>query len=242
MAPAPHPGHFDTTRWSLVHAAASDNTQVADRALAELCETYWQPLYKYVRRQGYSDEDAQDLVQSFFLLLIERRDVRRVHPDRGRLRSFLLASVRNFLLNDVVRRNAKKRGGGEVLLSLEFNPVDERDINQLADPETPETIYDRDWALTLLDRVFEQERKDWDAVGEAHKFDRLRPCVMGDLPPGGYQALARELDSTEAAVAMAVYRLKAGFHRRLRDVIADTVLTDDLVNDEIQYLLQVLAT
>jgi RNA polymerase sigma-70 factor (ECF subfamily) len=242
MAQAPHPGHFDTTRWSLVHAAASDNTQVADRALAELCEAYWQPLYKYVRRQGYSNEDAQDLIQSFFLLLIERRDVRRLHPDRGHFRSFLLASVRNFLLNDVVRRHAKKRGGGEVPLSLDFNAADERDINQLADPETPETIYDRDWALTLLDRVFAEERKDWDAVGEGTRFDRLRPCVMGDFPPGGYQALAAELDSTEAAIKMAVYRLKEGFHRRLHDAIADTVLSDALVNEEIQYLLQVLGT
>jgi len=242
MAPAPHPGHFDTTRWSLVHAAASDNTRVADRALAELCETYWQPLYRYVRRQGYSDEDAQDLIQSFFLLLIERRDVRRVHPDRGRLRSFLLASVRHFLLNDVVRRSAKKRGGGEVPLSLEFTAVDERDFNHLADPETPETIYDRDWALTLIDKVFAEERKDWDDIGEGPKFDRLRPCVMGDFPTGGYQALAADLGSTEAAIKMTVYRLKEGFHRRLRDAIADTVLTEDLVNEEIHYLLQILET
>jgi RNA polymerase sigma-70 factor (ECF subfamily) len=242
MAPAPHPGHFDTTRWSLVHAAASDNTEVADRALAELCETYWHPLYKYVRRQGYSAEDAQDLIQSFFLLLIERRDVRRLHPDRGHFRSFLLASVRNFLLNDVVRRHAKKRGGGEVPLSLEFNVVDHRDLKQPADPDTPETIYDRDWALTLLDRVFEQERKDWEAVGEGPRFDRLRACVMGNFPTGGYHTLALELDSTEAAIKMAVYRLKEGFHRRLRDAIADTVLSDDLVNEEIQYLLQVLGT
>ena len=222
-------------------ATGGSHPSAARRALAELCESYWYPLYAHVRRQGYSADEAQDLIQSFFLLLLERDDLQSLRPERGRFRGFLLASLRNFLSNARVHQRALKRGGGQTPLPLEFDSAETRFLREPADTSTPETIFDRQWALTVLAQVFDRIRSEWDARGKRAEFDRLKACLMGDLPQGGYRVVAEELGSTEGATKAAVQRLKRRFDQELRAAIADTV-TDDSVDEELRYLLKALQT
>ena len=230
---------FDTTRWSLVLATGASHPSAARRALAELCEVYWYPLYAHVRRHGYSADEGQDLIQSFFLLLLERDDLQSLRPERGRFRAFLLVSLRNFLSNARVHQRAQKRGGGKTLLPLEFDSGETRFLREPADSSTPETVFDREWALTVLGQVFDRIRAEWDARGKRAEFDRLKACLIGELPLGGYRAVAEQLGSTEGATKAAVQRLKRRFDQELRATIADTV-TDDSVDDELRYLLKAL--
>ena len=230
---------FETTRWSLVLAAGGSHSSAAREALAALCEAYWYPLYGYVRRHGSDADEAADAVQSFILLLLERDDLQGLRPERGRFRAFLLASLRHFLANRRVHDGALKRGGGVPLLPLEFDVAEQRYALEPAADGTPETVFERAWAMAVLDQVFGRIRQEWDARGRGVEFDRLKGCLMGDLPDGGYKSLALALDSTEAAVKMAVQRLKRRFEQELRREIADTV-TDDGVDDELRYLLKAL--
>jgi RNA polymerase sigma-70 factor (ECF subfamily) len=173
-------------------------------------------------------------------MLLERDNFRGLRPDRGRFRAFLLVSLRHFLENRRVHDRALKRGGdGEPALPLEFGTAENRYLLEPADAGTPETVFDRNWALAVLDQVFQRIRNEWEGKGKAIEFDRLKDCLMGELPAGGYRALALELDSTEAATKMAVIRLKRRFQQELRSEIADTV-TDDAVDDELRYLLKAL--
>jgi len=240
MRPRGRHSHFETTRWSLVCAVRAEDPSAAHRALTVLCSTYWYPLYAYVRGQGYDAEDARDLIQSFFVQLLERQDVQGVRQERGLFRSFLLAALRHFLLNDLVHRRALKRGGGHVLVPLEFENAEEKYVHEPVDAHTPETLFDRGWALAVLDQVFQHLRRDWEAEGSGSEFDRLKACLLGDLPPGGYRTIAAEIGSTEGAARAAVHRLRRDFQQRLREVIADTVLTDEAVADEIRHLFNAL--
>jgi len=237
---APGRHRFETTRWSLVIAAGGDRSSAARRALADLCEAYWYPLYSYVRRQGYEAEEARDLTQSFFVVLLERDDVRGLRRERGRFRSFLLASLRHFLLKDLKHKRRLKRGGGQTPISLEFATAEDRYSREPADRNTPETIFDRRWAQAMLERVLQSLRADWEVAGKEAQFDRLKGCLMGELPRGGYEVLASELCSTEGALKIAVHRLRRRFQARLREAIAQTVLTEDAIDDEIEHLFKAL--
>jgi DNA-directed RNA polymerase specialized sigma24 family protein len=230
---------FETTRWSVVLAAGGSHSSAARDALAALCDAYWYPLYGYVRRHGYDADDAADAVQSFILLLLERDDLHGLRPERGRFRAFLLASLRHFLGNRRVHDRALKRGGGAPSLPLAFEAAEQRYLHEPAVEGTPETVFDRNWALAVLDHVFARIRQEWDATGRGMEFGRLKGCLMGDLPEGGYRSLALDLASTDAAVKMAVHRLKRRFEQELRREIADTV-TDEAVDDELRYLLKAL--
>jgi len=181
-------------------------------------------------------------VQAFILMLLERDDFRGLRPERGRFRAFLLVSLRHFLESRRLHDRALKRGGGEPPpLPLEFGTAESRYLLEPAGAGTPETVFDRNWALAVLDQVFQRIRKEWEAKGKGAEFDRLKDCLMGELPAGGYRALALDLGSTEAATKMAVLRLKRRFQQELRSEIADTV-TDDAVDDELRYLLKALQT
>jgi RNA polymerase sigma-70 factor (ECF subfamily) len=237
----PRTSRFETTRWSLVLAAGGSHATAARDALGILCETYWYPLYVYVRRQGNDPEQASDLVQSFVLTLLERDDLRHLHPDRGRFRAFLLASLRHFLSNQRVHDRAVKRGGRQMPIPLELDSAEQRYVLEPADTATPETIFERNWAITVFDAAFDRIRAEWEAKARGAEFDRLKDCLMGEIPPGGYQSLASALDSTEAAVKMAVHRLKRRFHQELRAEVAETV-TGDSIDDELRYLLGALQT
>lgn len=229
---------FETTRWSLVLAAGRQSS-VARDALEVLCDAYWYPLYGYVRRHGYDADDAADLVQAFILLLLERHDLQGLSAERGRFRAFLLASLRHFLANRRVHDRAMKRGGGVAPLPIEGDEAEQRYRQEPAAAGTPETLFDRNWALAILDHVFGRLREEWAAKGKGPEYDRLKGCLMGDVPAGGYQQLASDLGSSEAAVKMAVLRLKRRFGQELRSEIADTV-TDGAVDDELRYLLKAL--
>jgi DNA-directed RNA polymerase specialized sigma24 family protein len=231
---------FDTTRWSLVLAAAARDSSGARRALATLCETYWYPLYAYVRRQGYAAPDAQDLTQAFFARLLEKHDVEDARRDRGRFRSFLLASLRHFLLNEAQSRRTLKRGGGQVPLSLDLETAEGRYLREPIDTCTPDTIFDRRWALTVLDRVLLRLRRQAIDAGKTAELDALKACLTGGIPHGSYRALGRELGLTEGAVKVAVHRMKRRFQQLLREEIAQTVLTSDAIDEEIQYLFSAL--
>ena len=230
---------FETTRWSLVRRAGVGEGSVAREALGTLCETYWYPLYVYVCQQGHDPEEARDLVQSFILTLLERNDLRVVRPERGRFRSYLLTSLHHFLLNHRKSERALKRGGGHRTNHLDSgNPEDHQHLDPVG-PSTPETIFERTWALTVLDHVFRRIRDEWEARGKVVEFDRLKECLTGDFPPGGYDRLARDLGSTESAVKTAAHRLKRRFEQDLRAEIAETT-TGGEVEEELLYLLKAL--
>jgi RNA polymerase sigma factor (sigma-70 family) len=223
---------FATTRWSLVAAAKGP---AARQALAELCELYWYPVYAFVRRRGHSPHDAADLTQAFFARLIETAGIAGADPDKGRFRSYLLGAVRHFLANEHDRAVAKKRGGGRVIESLNLSDAERRYAAEPADGRTPEQLFERRWALTLLDGVLAGLRAEYAASGQAVLFDRLKATLTGDAGP--YADLAAELGMTEGAVKVAAHRLRRRYRDRLRAAIAETA---DDVEAEIRDLFTAL--
>jgi RNA polymerase sigma-70 factor (ECF subfamily) len=231
---------FETTRWSLVIAARSDDSSAARAALATLCDTYWYPLYAYVRRRGTSPDDARDLTQGFFTSLLERKDFEHVRQERGRFRAFLLASLQHYLSNDAARRRTQKRGGDMTFLPLTFDDAEGRYRVEPEDSVTPETLYARRWALTVIDRVLAKLRREWEAAGHAAEFDELKASLLGVNPSGGYAAIAGRLGTSEGAVKTAVHRLRRRFQDALRQDIAETVSDPADIDDEIRYLVRAL--
>lgn len=233
---------FITTQWSLVVAAGDQNTSVAQDALANLYQTYWYPLYAYVRRRGRSADDARDVVQSFFVSLLERRDFERVDRERGRFRAFLLASLKHYLANEFARQHTLKRGGGTPVMSLPLDAAEERYAREPADPMTPEMLYERGWALTVIDQVLTVVREEWRRQGREQLFDALRDCLLGVPPPGGYAETAARLGMSEGAVKTAAHRLRRRFQARLHLQVAETVSEAGGVDDEIRSLIRALQT
>jgi len=234
------PRRFETTHWSIVQAAAGDDTTAAQSALAALCQTYWWPLYWFARRRGASVEDAQDLTQGFLTRLIDKHDVRQARPERGRFRTFLLAAFTHYSLNAAQHDRAQKRGGGHALLSLEFETAEGRYQLEPRDDRTPEAIFDRRWAITVLDGAMQQLRREEADARRGVEFDLIKSSLTGHSPPGGYEEWARRLGSTEGAVKVAVHRLRKRFQRVLRDAIAETVSTEAEIEDELKYLMSAL--
>jgi DNA-directed RNA polymerase specialized sigma24 family protein len=231
---------FETTEWSLVVAAGGDDSAAARAALSTLCEIYWYPLYAYIRRRGTGPEDARDLTQAFFAALIARRDLRDLDRTRGRFRAFLLASLQHFLANEAERRHAKKRGGGTVTLSLDLDQAEGRYRVEPASAATPEHLYERRWALTVINRVLARLRAEFEIEGRGREFDALKSCLLGEAAPGGYAALSARLGTSEGAVKVAVHRLKRRFQAGLKRDVAATVASPDDVRDEIRYLIRAL--
>src|SRR4030095_16791595 len=209
----------------------------ARRALSTLCESYWWPLYWFARRRGAGVEDAQDLTQGFLTRVIEKRDVRTPTQERGRFRTFLLSAFTHYILNDAQRARAEKRGGGVALLPLEFDAAEHRYRLEPADTRTPETIFDRRWAVTVLDRALQQLRREEADAGRSAEFDLLKTSLLGRPVDGGYEAWARRLGTTAGAIKVAVHRLRKRFQLVLREEIAATVSRDDEVEDELKYLM-----
>ena len=231
---------FDTTRWSIIAAARGSDPEAARVALSTLCEAYWYPLYAFIRRWGADPDDARDLTQAFFTSLLERRDIEHVRPERGRFRTFLLASAKHFLLTEAARGRATKRGGGMSPLSLAFDEAEGRYQFEPVDEATPETLYERRWALTLLERVIAAVEAKWQQSGRRVEFDVLKASLLGEGPPGGYAAAAERLGTTEGAVKTAVHRLRKAFRAQLRAAIAETVSDPAEVDEELKYLERAL--
>jgi RNA polymerase sigma-70 factor (ECF subfamily) len=226
---------FATTRWTLVAAAKSP---AARQALAELCDLYWYPVYAFVRRRGYPPDDAGDLTQGFFARLLETAGLAGADPAKGRFRSYLLGACRHYLANDRARRTAKKRGGGRAVLSLDLPAAERRYATEPVDGRTPEQLFDRRWAVTLLGAVLADLRAEYAAAGQAGLFDRLKDSLTGDGDP--YAAVAAGLGMAEGAVKVAAHRLRRRYRDRLRAAIAETVATPADVDAEIRDLFAAL--
>jgi RNA polymerase sigma-70 factor (ECF subfamily) len=220
----------------VVLAAGHGSSPDREKALATLCETYWRPLYAFVRRQGHNAVDAQDLTQAFFTRILETDDFAGLHPDRGRFRSFLLASMRHFLANEWDRRKAQKRGGDIRLFSIDFEGGENRYMAEPADPRTPEIAFDREWALTLLNQVHRKLREKYAQKGQARLFDKLKDLLTGAPPAESYGAVAADLEMTEGAVRVALHRLRRRFGELLRAEIAETVAEQTEIDDELRLL------
>ena len=232
---------FTTTRWTLVLTASRDSTPASCQALAELCERYWPPLYSYARRRGYSVDQAQDLTQAFFARFLEKRDVQAADPRRGRFRSFLLASFKHFIANEHDRERAQKRGGGQWPIALEVDTAEARYAAEPPDNLTPEALFERQWALGVIDRVMAMLRADLVKAGKEATFDHLKGFLIGEKEEGGYSHIARRLGTTEGAIKVTVHRLRRRFRDGLRTEIAATVSDDSEIDDEIRYLIDVLS-
>jgi DNA-directed RNA polymerase specialized sigma24 family protein len=231
---------FATTRWSLVIAAGSRAEPGAAAALAALCETYWFPVYAFVRRSGHSTQDAQDLTQAFFARMIEKNDVGTADPARGRFRAFLLTSVRNFLANQRDAAAAQKRGGGAVHIPIEFDDGERRYRLELPDHETPERLYERRWALSTLAAAMNLVAAEYQAADRRGLFDHLKPFLAG-VEPDSYVTLATELDTTEGALRVALHRLRRAYASALRSVVSETVESPSDVDEELRYLVRVVS-
>jgi RNA polymerase sigma-70 factor (ECF subfamily) len=234
------PSQFHTTHWSLVLAAGRESSPDSRRALAELCEAYWFPLYVYVRRRVGNADDAQDLTQEFFARLLAQNAVAAADPDRGRFRSFLLASLKNFLANEWDKGQAKKRGGGQAPISLDFAKADSRYDLDPADNDTPERLFERQWTLTLLEQVMSRLREEHVAAAKLMQFDVLKSFLTGGKSAGGYGEAAKKLGVTEAAAKAAAHRLRKRYRELLRNEIAQTVAEPDDLDDEIGWLFRSL--
>jgi len=232
---------FTTTHWSVV-LEAQGPTPAAQAALEKLCGTYWRPIYGFVRRSGTDAEEAKDLTQGFFALLLERRDFDAVRKEKGRLRSYLLTSLKHFLTNEHQRAMAIKRGEGQRLVALDQLCEDERTDFEPADTSTAEQIYDRRWALALLDQVLTRLGDDYRADGpaSARLFDQLRRLLTDGSDRPSQATIAAELGMTENAVKQAFHRLRQRYRGLLREEIAHTVMLPGDIEDELRHLIAVL--
>lgn len=232
---------FRTTNWSLVLSARGRATTESRRALAELCEAYWGPLYAYVRRQGYDADDARDLTQGYFCLLLDKDYLGDVDPEAGRFRWFLLASLKHFLSNERDKERAKKRGGGRIQVPFDPERAENLYRESLSDPLTAETLFERRWADTILDRTKLELAEELGATGKGRQFELLRGRLTGGANEPPLQQVASELGMSEGAVRMAVHRMRQRFGELLRAEVAQTVVDPSQIDDELRYLLRVVA-
>ena len=232
---------FATTHWSVVLTARGESA-AAKEALEKLCRTYWWPLYGFVRREGYKPEEAQDLTQAFFARLLERRDLETVRQERGRLRSYLLASIKNFLSKARHREMTVKRGEGRPLISLDDLLARERADQEPAHKLSADRIYERRWALTLLEQVLVRLGAEYEAAGKLPLFDRLKELLAGESGQPSQAKIAAEMQMTENAVKQAFHRLRHRYRQLLHEEIAHTVAVPDDVEDELRHFMSVLQT
>ncbi len=239
---SPPPRSFHTTHWSVVRAAGAGDSRVARRALENLCETYWFPLYAFVRRSGADPDAARDLTQGFFARLIEKRDYLAADPDRGRFRSFLLAALKHYLANQRARERALKRGGGRELLPIDFELADERYRAEPGHDLTPERAFERNWARALLARTFDRLGEHYHGRGQGALFERLRDLLVADADGPSRSQIAATLGMTEGALKVALHRMRQRFREQLRHEVAETVTDPETAQDELRHLLTALSS
>lgn len=231
---------FATTLWSVVSLAGQHDSAQAAAALEKLCRTYWYPLYAYVRRQGYDPHDAQDLTQEFFSRLLARHELESVDRRKGKFRSFLLAALKHLLANEWHRSQRQKRGGGSAHFSLDAVAAEDRYRLDPADEKTPEDIYERRWAETVVDAVTRRLEQEFAESGFAGRFEELKTFLLADQEPASYAEIARRLKISEGAVRSAIYRMRQRYGELFRAEIAQTVTSLPEMEEEIRHFLKVL--
>jgi RNA polymerase sigma factor (sigma-70 family) len=231
------PGRFPTTSWSLVLAAQDGATRRP--ALESLCGAYWSPVYGFVRRLGNDPDAAQDFTQAFFTRVLEKDAIAAARRDRGRFRSFLLGCLKNFLTNEWDRAHAQKRSGIQPVLPFEFGDAERWLRLEPADHATPERIFERRWAATVLQRGLLTLRGEYERAGQGAMFERLKPLLMAEHNES-QRAIAARLGVTEGALKMAMLRLRRRYRKLLEAEIAETVRDPSEIDDEIRHLLAVL--
>jgi RNA polymerase sigma factor (sigma-70 family) len=233
-------GRFATTHWSMVLAASGSDVKQGKKALESLCQLYWFPIYAYLRRMGYDTHDCEDYTQAFLVNLLEKHNLRLAKPQRGKFRSFLLGALKHFLANEYDHNKAKKRGGDRFVFSLDAAKA-EGSFNLAPSSElSPEKLFERSWAITILDRTLQRLQADAADAKKQKMFNLLKDCLALTKDVVPYSELARRLNMTEGAVKVAVHRLRRRYRELLRDEIAQTVETEEQIDDEIRFLFSSL--
>jgi len=240
-AAAPGPV-FATTHWSVVLAAARSDTTRARAALGHLCRAYWYPLYAYARRRGHSAPDAQDLTQEFFARLLEGNWLADADRERGRFRTFLLTAMQHFLANEWHKAHTQKRGGHQTVLSLDDDTAERRYTLEPVERATPESLFERGWALALLNDVLARLEAEYVREGKSDWLDAMRPVLTADRSAIRYGEIAGRLGIAETAVRVAAHRLRRRYRDLIRAAVADTVGSPDEVDAEMRHLFEVLST
>ncbi len=231
---------FRTTRWSVVVRASQSDEAASAEALEQLCRAYWYPVYCFVRRCEKGPMEAEDLVQGFFLKLLEKNYLAQADRERGKFRTFLLAAVKHYLANEQERMEAKKRGGGIEFLPLEGEDPEQRFAREPVCEETPELAFERRWAETILESSLRRLRLEFDGGGKVHRFDYLKPFLLRQKE-ASYREASEKLGLSEAAVKSAIHRMRERFQLLFREEIGQTVVTTQEIDAEIRHLLEVLA-
>jgi RNA polymerase sigma factor (sigma-70 family) len=240
FAPA-HDGCFATTHWSVVLAAGDSRSPQAADALEKLCHTYWYPLYAYVRRKGHSPEDAQDLTQEFFARLLEKKYLKLADRERGKFRAFLLTSLKHFLVNEWEKARTAKRGGGEAVLHLDEHLAESRYLEEPSADSSPDVMFEKRWAIAVLEQVLARLRQESVAAGKGELFELLKDFLWGDKNLASQTEIGAPLGLSASAVKSAVHRLRLRYRELLRSEIANTVARTEDIDEELRYLVSVLA-
>jgi RNA polymerase sigma-70 factor (ECF subfamily) len=231
---------FASTHWSVVLSAADSSAPHAQESLEKLCRTYWYPLYGYVRRQGHSPDDAQDLTQAFFARFLEKKSLQSADPERGKFRSFLLTSLKNFLMHEWERARAIKRGGGEAHLSWDQTSAENQYQLEPASELTPEKTFDQRWALALFQQALARLREEYASNGKAEQFEHLKAFLTEPADDGAYAGIAAQLNMPARSVAVAVHRLRQRYGILVREEVAHTVANPSETQDELRYLIELV--
>jgi len=232
---------FTTTHWSLILNAQDTSSPVAVAALEKLCRAYWYPLYVFVRRQGEDQESAKDLTQGFFARLLEKKYLAQVQREKGKFRSFLLAALKHFLADERDKARAQKRGGGQTFVSLDDSTGEERYRLEPVDAMDAEKLFERRWALTLLEQARARVREEYLESGKAGLYDHLKPFESGDQNAPSYAQVAAELGLTESTVKSAIFRMRQRYRELVREEVANTVDNPAEVDAEIRHLISVIS-
>jgi len=233
--------HFATTHWSVVLAAGKSSSAQQKQALEILCERYWFPLYAYLRQRGYDSHQAEDYTQAFFARILDKHDLQTADPKYGKFRSFLLIRLKSFLSDERDRARAKKRGGGRKTLSLRFQNAEDQYALEPGDQLSPERLFEKSWALTVLERTMNQLEKEMAEKNKKKLFEHLKVYLTTEKDVIPYRNMAKQVNMPEGSVRVAVHRLRRRYRKLLRDEIAQTVAAEDQIDEEIGHLFTALA-
>jgi RNA polymerase sigma-70 factor (ECF subfamily) len=239
-SPPEQGGWFTTTHWSIVLAARDPSAPQAADALEKLCRSYWYPLYAFVRRQGYDESSAKDQVQGFFARLLEKNFLAEVDQEKGKFRSFLLASLKHYMADERDKARAQKRGGGQILISLDETVGEDRYRAEPVDVMDAEKLYERRWALTLLDQARERLKEEFQNAGKSDLYQHLQLFDAGGRESPPYADVAREVGLSESGLRTAVFRMRQRYQELVREEVAQTVSSPQEVDEEIRHLILVV--